>query len=111
MICSNATGQDPKDGETKNLCACRPDMAWDADLMECRLYIDVDCTFVDAVNLDDQQEIVQELNKKGPLSSPASGTVDSVQFTKDQIDQAFCNLIERYMLIMKKVLVSQSFLQ
>ena len=96
MYCSDKTAQDPKDYLVKNLCACRPDTRWDADLMECRLYIDADCTYVDAVDLDtapqDIKDIVSLLKQTGPLNTPV---VQGQQYSQQQTDQAFCNLIER----------------
>ena len=100
MFCSDKTAQDPKDYLIKNLCACRPDTQWDPDLMECRLYIDTDCTSADAVDLDtapkDIKDIVSLLRQNGPLNLPLVEG-QPPKYTQQQTDQAFCNLIERYL--------------
>ena len=51
MYCSGQTMIDPTDNVEKFLCQCRPDMKFDTRNMECRIFIDVDCTYTEKRNI------------------------------------------------------------
>ena len=92
MICGDRTGVEPKTGIMKNLCECRPDMVFDTDNMECRLYIDADCTYVKDIEdfnnrtkEDRITKMIKYLKKEGPIVEDASA---------DEALNVFCNLIE-----------------
>jgi len=84
MICGEKKGVD-KYGEEKNVCECRKDMKFDTEKMECRLYIDVDCT--DVVASDSWKESNLTRLLAGELMEPER------EYSKEEIRAAFCNLI------------------
>jgi len=86
MFCGDKTMWDPTDGQEKNLCQCRKDMKFDTKLMECRLFIDVDCTYVTASPDKDNSNLNKLL--KGQLDEPDK------EYKQEEITSAFCSLID-----------------
>ena len=98
MYCSGNTMLDPTDNVEKYLCQCRPDMKFDTRNMECRIFIDVDCTYTEKRDLGSEseptetssastlKEIVAALKGQGPIKPT---------FDTHSANLAFCNLIDR----------------
>ena len=111
MFCSGETMFDPKDFTWKFLCQCRPDMEFDTRNMECRLIIDVDCTYTEEISLPDDLteeilfsdeptetsskniflDIIAALKGQAPISQSLIDSTDT-----HSANMAFCNLIDRY---------------
>jgi len=88
MYCGEKTVYDPRDGQNKPVCQCRKDMRFDTKNMECRLYLNVDCTY--------EREDPAVL--KGHIVKVLTGQSEPTQegFTKPEVQTAFCNLLESY---------------
>jgi hypothetical protein len=84
MFCGKKTLFDPNDGIQKNICECRKDMKFDTKNMECRLFLDVDCTYETATG------------KEGNLTKLLKGELEEPdrEYTPKEIKTAFCNLID-----------------
>eukprot|EP00092_Neocalanus_flemingeri_P004439 GFUD01004774.1.p1 GENE.GFUD01004774.1~~GFUD01004774.1.p1 ORF type:complete len:566 (+),score=118.87 GFUD01004774.1:136-1833(+) len=82
MFCSSNQVQDQTTGQVKNLCQCRKDMKFDTKNMECRIRIDVDCTY-------------ENKEKEGDLTWILKGRDEpKKEYTLAEIKTAFCNLID-----------------
>jgi len=97
MFCSNLTSNATKDGEEKNLCRCRQDMQFDTKNMECRLYLDVDCSNTEKVDVDNL-EVGDDINQQA-LKDVVEALNDTIpaesNYDPELTNQAFCNLIDR----------------
>jgi len=92
MVCSGNTALDPEDGQEKNLCECRKDMMFDIGNLECRVYIDVDCTHAKKEDDSDPQQVRL---KEDILSTLQNGTESKETFAEDDVTRVFCNLLDR----------------
>ena len=72
---------DPKDGFEKLVCQCRPDMKFDTKNMECRIFIDVDCAYIEKRNISSDEQTISTNTFKSQAQA--------------QANTAFCNLIDR----------------
>jgi len=91
MFCSSDTMQDPKDGLEKHLCQCRKDMTFDTKNMECRIFIDVDCTYETAYT-----ERAPESNLIKLLKG-VHGVEPDKDYTKEEVRAGFCNLLDSHL--------------
>jgi len=96
MFCGKETKMDTKEKKTRNLCECRKDMRFDTKNMECRVYLDVDCTYVKSSGYK-EGDIAKML--KGEKTLELAGAVsvgesNKGQFTKEDVTQAFCVLLD-----------------
>jgi len=87
MYCSENTIQDPTDGYMKHLCECRPGMVFDTESMECRIFIDVDCTHERRRNSILQSSLAIYL-KDDKMPAP------DVEYSKNVAQNTFCNLMD-----------------
>lgn len=85
MFCGARTLQDPTDGINKHLCECRKDMKFDTRNMECRLFIDVDCTYETEADYDKESNLAKVL---------IQGVDPEKEYTFEEVRKAFCNIIE-----------------
>lgn len=85
MFCGEKTIWDPTDGIEKNVCQCRKDMKFDTKLMECRLFIDVDCTYETESAEAEESKLTKLLKGQGEPDK---------EYTQKEIKSAFCNLID-----------------
>ena len=60
--------------------------------MECRVFIDVDCTYAEREESRDPQH---SLLKEDILSTLLNGTEPKETFTKTDVTRVFCNLLDR----------------
>ena len=104
MYCSGQTMTDPTDNVEKFLCQCRPDMKFDTRNMECRIFIDVDCTYTEkrdlSSDLSDEptetssantfREIIAALKGQAPITQSLIDSADT-----HSANMAFCTLIDR----------------
>ena len=60
--------------------------------MECRVFIDVDCTYVER---EDRQDPGQNTLKEGILNTLETGAEPRENFTEDDVKVVFCNLLDR----------------
>lgn len=88
MFCSEKMVFDPREDQNRerHVCDCRKDMKFDRRNMECRLFIDVDCTYERAEGYTNKLNITERLNGV-PISEEAS-------LTEAEVRQAFCLLLE-----------------
>lgn len=97
MYCSDETKWDKKENKTRNLCQCRKDMRFDTKNMECRIYLNVDCTYVKSTPAPDA-DITKMLKGEKPLEPAGAGVgvgeTNRGQFTKDDVKRAFCILLD-----------------
>jgi len=84
MFCGDRTSYDPSENINKHLCECRKDMTFDTRKMECRLFIDVDCTYETA-------DGYTEGNLAKVMKDQAEPDRD---YSPKEIKTAFCNLID-----------------
>jgi len=89
MFCSQNTGYDPRTEYQahRNLCECRKDMRFDTNNMECRIFIDVDCSYVTRDGLTNKDNIKEILTGQGVNDGTAL-------FITDEVKQAFCILLD-----------------
>ena len=104
MFCSGQTMIDPTDNVEKFLCQCRPDMKFDTRNMECRVFIDVDCTYTEKRDLSSDtsdeptetssantfKDIIAALKGQAPITQSLIDATDT-----HSANMAFCNLIYR----------------
>ena len=79
--------------------------------MECRIYMNADCTYAEKIDLEKKRpegdkltEILNILQQdrvvrdpQGPVGGEASSDYDTdTGYDRKMVDTAFCNLIERY---------------
>ena len=57
--------------------------------MECRVFIDVDCTYV-------EREDSQDAQKEDILNTLETGAEPKENFTQEDVKTVFCNLLDRY---------------
>jgi len=88
MFCSNNLMNDPQDGQQKHLCQCRKDMTFDTKNMECRIFIDVDCTYETAY-----PEGAPESNLIKLLKG-VRGVEPDKEYTREEARAGFCNLLD-----------------
>ena len=60
--------------------------------MECRVFIDVDCTYAEKEDDSDHEQI---LVKKEILSTLQNGTEPDENFSDAEVTRVFCNLLDR----------------
>ena len=60
--------------------------------MECRVFIDVDCTYIEK---EDSADPAQNIRKKDILSMLQNGTEPKETFTEADVKKVFCNLLDR----------------
>jgi len=89
MYCGEKKVQDPSDGLEKHLCQCRKDMEFDTKNMECRIRIDVDCTYESAYKGGEDSNLMKLL--KG-----VPGVEPDKEYTKEEARTAFCSLFDSY---------------
>ena len=61
--------------------------------MECRIFIDVDCTYVER---DDSQDGGQTPLKEDILNTLETGAEPTENFSEEDVKAVFCNLLDRY---------------
>jgi len=88
MFCSNSLLQDPTDGLQKNLCECAKDMTFDTKNMECRIFIDVDCTYETAYPAGVPESNLIKLLKG------VRGVEPERDYSREEARTAFCNLLD-----------------
>jgi len=97
MFCSTETKQDPKEQKIRNLCQCRKDMKFDTKNMECRIFLNVDCTYIKSSGYK-EGDIAKMLKGEKTLEPAGAGVsigeTNQGQFTKDDVKQAFCILLD-----------------
>jgi len=87
FFCSSETVHDPRDNIRKNVCRCRKDMKFDTRNMECRLFIDVDCTSETSEGYDADGEIAKVLRGEKQPSLENN-------FSQKDVKKYFCNLLD-----------------
>ena len=119
MFCSDDSMLDPRDNLEYNLCRCRKDMQFDTKYslirniyftsssfrnMECRIFLDVDCTYAEKEDIEKMRpegdkltEILNILQQDRVVTGAPVGGESGSQagYDKKMVDKAFCNLIER----------------
>ena len=60
--------------------------------MECRVYIDVDCTYAER---EDSSDVRQTRLKEDILSALQNGTEPTEDFTEEDVTRVFCNWLDR----------------
>jgi len=86
MFCSQNTLFDPTNGVEKNICQCRKDMKFDTKNMECRIHLNVDCTYAKKTDNSTESNLTKLL--KGQLEEPDR------DYSVEEVKEAFCNLID-----------------
>ena len=61
--------------------------------MECRVFIDVDCTYVEREDIEDQGG---NTLKEDILNTLQTGAEPQENFTNEDVKVVFCNLLDRY---------------
>ena len=61
--------------------------------MECRVFIDVDCTYVER---EDSQDAGRDALKEDILNTLETGAEPKENFTQEDVKTVFCNLLDRY---------------
>jgi hypothetical protein len=84
MFCSDQVLFDPTDQIEKNVCQCRKDMKFDTKNMECRIFLDVDCTY----------ETAYEGGVPEGLKKVLKGGEPTEEYTEADVQKAFCNILE-----------------
>ena len=64
--------------------------------MECRVFIDVDCTYVER---EDSQDPGRNALKEDILNTLQTGAEPKENFTEEDVKAVFCNLLDRYCLL------------
>jgi len=86
MICGEKKVVDKSDMMEKHVCECRQGMAFDTKSMECRIFINVDCTYEPKTPAALQSELARFL--KGELEE-----LDR-DYSKAEAKTTFCNIID-----------------
>jgi len=86
MFCGEKKRWDTEVGRERSLCECRHDMAWDQRNMECRIKLDVDCTW------EKRDPKLLETN----LAKLILGTLDEPdkEYSDKEISSTFCNILD-----------------
>jgi len=95
MYCSEKTITVPGEVAPKRICQCRQDMRFDERLMECRIFLDVDCTYVKRQGNTTDPEINKILRGEKPVPPKSNiGETASVPFPKEAVQREFCRMID-----------------
>ena len=65
--------------------------------MECRVFIDVDCTYVER---EDSQDAGRNALKEDILNTLQTGAEPTENITEEDLKAVFCNLLDRYCLLL-----------
>jgi len=102
MFCSTKTILDPSQNKSRNFCECRKDMKFDRRNMECRIHLDVDCTYVSKLKDQDLNGtlVTEMLTGRQPIPKGGSVGVGETTsgargYTDSDVETTFCNLIDR----------------
>jgi len=96
MYCSDEKGIDPEDGVQKNFCRCTQGTKFDTKNMECRIFLDVDCTYtekIDITKIEDGDDINKKALREVIYALNSTDPIDT-RFDAHLANQAFCNLID-----------------
>ena len=67
MIC----GRNPKISDEKRKCKCRENMKWNPDVLECQIFIDVNCSSDNGIETASQNQTIKDIS----LPSKPSSTI------------------------------------